>query len=58
MSLEIVQTQRESCFTGSMLPQDRWILDETVGDEDPKLFYKVGVDDAFIYVDDMFLMRE
>jgi hypothetical protein len=35
MSLEIVKTQRESCFTGSMLPQDRWILDETVGDEDP-----------------------
>jgi hypothetical protein len=28
MVLEITQTQRESCFRGSMVLQYRWILDE------------------------------
>jgi hypothetical protein len=28
MALEIIQSQRESCFRGSMVLQDRWILDE------------------------------
>jgi hypothetical protein len=57
MAPEIVQTQRESCFRGSMVLQDRWILDEPGGDADPNLCYKVVDDDSLIYVDDMFLTR-